>query len=187
MILVNRIHQLLAVIFLFVGIIVKGDNIEIKLMELSYIEEVKQMIMESVLDVWQLQLTIEELKQEVGPNEWHDIDEFQSVYCDDKGALYIALDQNKVVGSGAIKRLDHETCELKRMWFLKEYRGKGFGLAMANTLIEFAKNQGYTTIRLDVWRPTMQQQAVTFYKKLGFYEIQPYKDCPAELFMEKKL
>jgi len=180
-------HQLLAGVFcMSMNSIMGYEEVQIKLIELSQIEEVKHMMAASAFEVLQLPITIEEFEEELNKtNEYEDLDNVQSIYCDNKGVFYIALDNNKVIGSGAIKKLDDETCELKRMWFLKQYRGKGFGLAMANKLFEFAKNQGYKKIRLDVYFPDLQQQAVTFYKKLGFYEIKPYNNSPAKLFMEK--
>src|SRR5437762_4479233 len=68
-----------------------------------------------------------------------DIDDPQSTYFDDRGEFLVLMDDNSVVGAGAIKRLDQTTCELKRMWFLPQYRGKGWGRKMAETLLGFAR------------------------------------------------
>jgi putative acetyltransferase len=97
------------------------------------------------------------------------------------------MDGEKIVGAGAIKKCTDEICELKRMWFLKEYRGKGLGSQMAYQLLAFAKDHGYAKIRLDIYFPQVQDRAITLYKKLGFYEIAPYNDSPAKIFMEKVL
>lgn len=181
--------QLLAVIFFFkVNGMMSAENIEIKLIEPCHIKDVKRMIIECTFEVWQPDSTIEEFEEEVNStNEFNDLDNIQSMYCDAKGIFYVLTDNNKVVGAGAIKKIDDEMCELKRMWFLKPYRGKGLGLAMAHKLLEFAKAQDYKKIRLDIYQPAKQERAAAFYRKLGFYEIDPYNDSPAQLFMEKIL
>lgn len=120
----------------------------------------------------------------------HILDDFKDVdgFYTNHGGLFLAMVQDgKVVGMGAIKLLDSETCELKRMFFAPEVRGQGLGSQMLATLIGRAKELGYQRMRLDVYNPTTQVQAVALYKKFGFYEIAPYKDTPAKLYMEKLL
>ena len=160
-------------------------NIQIKQMEISQVQEVKHMIVESILQ--NLPMTIEDIEELDKQDEFADVFNVQSAYYDNGGMFYVVLDEDKIVGSGAIKKFDDETCELKRMWLLKPYIGHGYGLAMANKLFEFAKNHGYKRVVLDVYSPETQQKAVTFYKKLGFYEIKPYKKFLAKLYMEKIL
>jgi putative acetyltransferase len=184
----TKYRLLAAICFLKVYGIMNAENIEIKLIEPYQIEEVKRMIVEAAFEVWHPDTTFQEFEEEAyTTNVFKDLDNLQSVYFDKKGIFYVLVDDNKIVGAGAIKKIDDEVCELKRMWFLKPYRGKGLGLAMANKLVEFAKVQNYKKIRLDIWQPAKQQQAAAFYRKLGFYEIDPYNDSAAKLFMEKIL
>ena len=112
-----------------------------------------------------------------------DIDNVKFDYFDNNGIFLVLIDGNRVVGSGAIRKLDDETCELKRMWFLKEYRGKGYGLQMVQMLFDFAKQAGYEKVRLDLANKERQSQALRFYRKLGFYPIERYNDSPCEVFM----
>ncbi len=88
---------------------------------------------------------------------------------------------------GGIRRLEDDTCELKRMWFLREYRGQGLGRQMAQRLLDFAKQQGYTRVRLDMVNTEVQAQALRLYERLGFYFIEPYHDSSCAVFMEKVL
>lgn len=113
------------------------------------------------------------------------MDNIQSHYSGATGCFLVLVDDEKVVGTGALRRLDAGTCELKRMWFLKEYRGHGYGKQMAHRLLECARQMGYTKVRLDT-APQMAQ-AVRLYESLGFYYIDRYNDGPATLFMEKVL
>ncbi|HEY1790383.1 MAG TPA: GNAT family N-acetyltransferase, partial [Verrucomicrobiae bacterium] len=71
------------------------------------------------------------------PAEFEDMDRLSSVYREPNGTFLALLDGERVVGTGAIRHLDEQTCELKRMWFLPDYRGKGYGRRMSEALFEF--------------------------------------------------
>ncbi|GAA6618372.1 GNAT family N-acetyltransferase [Scytonema sp. NUACC26] len=108
-------------------------------------------------------------------------------YFDNNGIFLVLVDNNRVVGTGAIRRFNEEICELKRMWFLKEYRGRGLGKEMAQMLLDFAQKAGYKKVRLDTASQEKQSQAIEFYKQLGFYLIERYNDSLCTVFMEKEL
>ena len=97
------------------------------------------------------------------------------------------MDEGIIVGSGAIRRLSDDICELKRMWFLKDYRGKGLGWQMAIMLLDFAKKTGYQTVRLDIADELKQSQALKLYKRLGFSAIERYNEGFFTNFFEKVL
>lgn len=97
------------------------------------------------------------------------------------------VDNEQVVGTGAIRKLDDEICKLKRMWFLKEYRGQGRGWKMAQMLFDFARQVGYRKVRLDLANEERQPQALKPYKRLGFYPIDRDNDGSCNIFMEKSL
>ena len=73
------------------------------------------------------------------------------------------------------------------MWFLKPYRGQGYGRKMTKILFDFAIRAGYGKVRLDLANPQRQLQAMRFYQKQGFYSIERYNDSPCTVFMEKIL
>ncbi|MCK8523988.1 GNAT family N-acetyltransferase [Aquimarina sp. D1M17] len=87
-----------------------------------------------------------------------------------KGSSYFVLEQGgKVVGGGGIAPLEKassEICELQKMYFLPEVRGKGIGVKMIQTCLEFAKEQGYAQCYLETM-PYMEA-ARKLYKKVGF-------------------
>jgi putative acetyltransferase len=116
-----------------------------------------------------------------------DIDDVESHYFDNGGTFLVVTDEERVVGSGAIRRLDNDICELKRMWLLKEYRGRGLGMKMAQMLLDFARSAGYKKVRLDLLNPQKQTQALKLYQQLGFYVIARYNDTSCTVFMEKVL
>ncbi|MBW4558302.1 MAG: GNAT family N-acetyltransferase [Trichormus sp. ATA11-4-KO1] len=136
------------------------------------------------LEIWQGVLTEEDLKQY---DSMSDIENMRSHYFDNNGIFLVLLDKKQIVGTGAIRKLDNQICELKRMWFFKEYRGKGLGGKMVQMLFDFARKVGYQKVRLDLAHEEIQAQALKFYTKLGFYPIERYNDSPCQVFMEKLL
>jgi putative acetyltransferase len=96
------------------------------------------------------------------------------------------MDQDQIIGTGAIRKIDDTVCELKRVWLLFEYHGKGLGYRMIQELLSFARAKGYQRIRLETDR-NGQSRAFALYKRLGFYEIPRYSDNEDDVAMEMLL
>jgi len=106
----------------------------------------------------------------------NDMDELQETYFEKDGIFLVLTDEDQIIGTGAIRKIDAEICELKRLWLLFEYHGKGLGYRMVQELFGFARGKGYQRVRLETDRDH-QNRAYDFYKRLGFYEIPPYSDA----------
>ncbi|MBW4526359.1 MAG: GNAT family N-acetyltransferase [Phormidium tanganyikae FI6-MK23] len=158
--------------------------IEIRPIQQQQIDQAKQVVTTVCLEIWHDFITKEDLNHY---DSMSDINYVRSHYFDNHGTFLVLVDQGQVVGTGAIRKLDRGICELKRMWFLKEYRGQGWGWKMAQMLFDFAKQAGYRKVRLDLANEARQLQAVKFYQKLGFYPIERYNDSLCTVFMEKSL
>lgn len=158
--------------------------IEIRPIQQQQIEPAKRIVRTVSLEIWQDAVTEADL-QRLDPMV--DIEQVQFHYLNNRGLFLVLLDNEQVVGTGAIRKLDDETCELKRMWFLKAYRGQGWGWKMAQMLFDFARQAGYRKVRLDLANAERQSQALKFYKKLGFYPIERYNDGTCDVFMEQLL
>jgi putative acetyltransferase len=156
--------------------------IEIKSIQLHQSEEVKHLIFAVCNEIFQVS---EEVIRRF--DTMFDIDDMSSHYFDNGGTFLVLMDEGRVVGSGAIRRLDNDICELKRMWFLKEYRGRGLAKKMVQLLLDFARKTGYKKVRLDLLDEQKQTQALEFYKRMGFYVIAPYNHSFCTVFMEKVL
>lgn len=115
-----------------------------------------------------------------------DVDNFQSAYIENDGIFLVITDKDQVIGTGAIRKIDEQTCELKRFWLLFEYHGQGLGYRMMQELLAFARQKGYTHIRLETDR-SEQSRAYNFYKGLGFYDIPRYGDHEDDVAMEMAL
>jgi GNAT superfamily N-acetyltransferase len=116
-------------------------------------------------------------------DELHDMDNLQKDYFDNDGVFLVMTDNDHIIGTGAIRKIDENICELKRLWLLFEYHGKGLGYRMMQELFTFAREKGYWWMRLETDRDH-QKRALDFYKRLGFYEIPRYSDNEEDVALE---
>lgn len=116
----------------------------------------------------------------------HDMDDFQHTYRDNDGVFLVITNDDQIIGTGAIRKIDGQVCELKRVWLRFEYHGQGLGYRMIQELLSFARARGYRRIRLETDRDE-QSRAYNLYKRLGFYEIPRYSDNEDDAAMEMAL
>jgi ribosomal protein S18 acetylase RimI-like enzyme len=88
--------------------------------------------------------------------------------------LYILEADGDAAGMGALKRLDDETGEIKRMYIRPQYRVKGYGKKMLNRLLTDGGEMGCSTFRLDT--PRWAHAAQHLYRSAGFREMEPYPE-----------
>jgi len=115
--------------------------------------------------------------------ELHDMDDIEQSYLENGGIFLVMTHEDQLIGTGAIRKLDDETCELKRLWLLFEYHGQGLGYRMIQELFAFARKKGYQRVRLETDRE-YQSRALNLYERLGFYEIARYSDNEEDIAME---
>ena len=108
-------------------------------------------------------------------------------YSRPTGALLIAYDQNQAVGCVALRALDQETAELKRLFVQPAYQGHKIGQRLMVQILDIAQTLQYKRVRLDTLA-TMESE-LKLYRRFGFYEILPYRFNPiaGAIYMEKKL
>ncbi|HEY4116370.1 MAG TPA: GNAT family N-acetyltransferase [Byssovorax sp.] len=107
---------------------------------------------------------------------------------DGSGALLVAYDGDEPLGCGAIRCLDGETAEVKRMYVADAARGRGVGRLLLEALEAEARRLGRTRLVLETG--DRQHEAVGLYTRAGFTKAAPwgeYIDSPLSLCMEKRL
>jgi putative acetyltransferase len=109
-------------------------------------------------------------------------------YAPPDGRLLLAEFATQLAGCVALHRLEAGICEMKRLYLRPQFRGKGFGRAIADRIITEARQIGYQRMRLDTVEPVMRG-AVAMYREIGFVEIPPYRTNPiaGAMYMEFKL
>jgi GNAT superfamily N-acetyltransferase len=104
------------------------------------------------------------------------------------GALFIAYHNATPVGCIALQALQEaQTCEMKRLYVVPEYRKLKIGDALVQALLLEAKTLGYLTMKLDTL--DRLQAALKLYLKYGFETVTAYYDnpLPGVVYMQKEL
>ncbi len=97
-------------------------------------------------------------------------------YVPPTGVLLLAETGDGTVGCVAVRALEGDACELKRLYVRPAGRGAGLGRTLTEEAIAAARRLGYRRMRLDTL-PTMQT-AYALYREIGFREIEPYRFNP---------
>lgn len=99
-------------------------------------------------------------------------------YAPPKGRLLLAWSDGKAVGCVALRPVDDETCEMKRLYVQPAFRAQQLGRRLARRICAEARDIGYRRICLDTL-PTMAP-ALKIYEELGFRPAEPYVFNPIE-------
>jgi putative acetyltransferase len=92
------------------------------------------------------------------------------------GALLLAADHGAALGCVALRQLDDQSCEMKRMYVDDAGRGRGVGRALGEAVVQRARDLGYSAMYLDT--SVEQHEAIGLYRSLGFESCEPYHEVP---------
>ncbi len=105
------------------------------------------------------------------------------------GVTFVVIWQNdEPVGCGAIRPMDDESVEVKRMYVAPQARGQGLSKQILAKLESLALAQGYNKTRLETG--IRQPEAIGLYEKAGYQPIPcfgVYANEPMSRCYEKKL
>ena len=122
----------------------------------DYIDEVKDLFVEYV----------KSLGVSANLREFHGLED---KYKGEGEALYIAFVDNQPAGCVALRRVDKNTADMKRLYVRPAFRHSSLGTNMAKMFVEDAREFGYKTLLLDSL-PSMEN-AKELYTTLGFKKV----------------
>lgn len=118
--------------------------------------------------------------------------------------LYIARDDNEIVGSVKFAPVDETTLEFGMLAADKKMRGMGLGRDLVNIVENHARNNGYKTMQLELltprhWENPAKEFLKVWYSRLGyipeksmpFEEVSPHRmdefatDCDFTVWLKK--
>ena len=120
------------------------------------------------------------------------VDYMFEAYNQPKAAYFVVEDNGKLIGGAGVSQLensDENICELQKMYFLPEARGKGIGMQMILKCLEKATAFGYEKCYLETLPEMLAAQKL--YTTVGFeYLCKPmgntgHSTCP--VWMIKQL
>ena len=102
-----------------------------------------------------------------------EVDSIYEAYTQPRTAYFVCEVDGKVVGGGGVAPLTdskENICELRKMYFLPEGRGKGFGRKVLDSCVQAATDIGFDVCYLETF--STMHDAMALYEKRGFKKIQ---------------
>lgn len=150
------------------------------------IAEAKLMILRVAHEIYAWPRSFEEtVRHFEAKRQFRDIEEVQTHYFENGGCFLMLLDEGRLVGTGAVQRIDEVVCELKRLWLLPQYQGQGLGYQLMQKLFAFARSKNYRVMRL--LTDVRQARAINFYERLGFERMDCHASDEEDVCMEIRL
>ncbi|MFL6113053.1 MAG: GNAT family N-acetyltransferase [Catenulispora sp.] len=106
----------------------------------------------------------------------------------DIALFLVAYADGLPVGCGALRPLEPGVAEIKRMYVVPQWRGRGVSGAVLSALEAAAGRRGWTTLRLETGPE--QTAAIRFYERSGYVLIPgfgPYADQPLSVCYQREL
>jgi GNAT superfamily N-acetyltransferase len=100
----------------------------------------------------------------------------------------VAYHDGKPVACGALRRYDHQTAEIKRMFVVSSSRGLGFSRRVLEALEAEGRRLGVKRLVLETGE--RQTEALSLYERAGFVRIErfgEYAGSPLSVCMAKDL
>lgn len=104
----------------------------------------------------------------------------------DAGAFFVAYEEDRPVGCGALRRLEPGVGEIRHVWVHPEARRLGLARRLLAALEQEASARHFTVVRLDTHATLTEAQAM--YRACGYTDIPAYDDnVYASHWFEKRL
>lgn len=101
-----------------------------------------------------------------------DIQDIESSYFRRGGTfLVLEVQDGSIIGAYGLYPLEKHTCELRKMYLRKEYRGQGLGKLLLDDALVKARQLGFEAMVLET--ASVLTEAIALYKSYGFVEYTP--------------
>jgi putative acetyltransferase len=116
-----------------------------------------------------------------------ELEQLKKMYGYPNGGIILCMTASAYVGCIAIRKIDEDIAELKRMYVKPAFQKLGIGQSLLQHALLLAKKYNYKKIRLDTL--SNMTPAIHLYTRNGFYEIPAYYYNPEEtaVYFEKVL
>ena len=107
-----------------------------------------------------------------------EVDQMYEAYTQERSRFFILGSDERVLGGGGISPLaggEAQVCELKKMYFLPEARGRGWGKRLVHQCLVAARELDYTQCYLETVE--RMQRANARYHQLGFRPLDQALGC----------
>ena len=98
-----------------------------------------------------------------------ELSDLEGFYKD--GALLLGYEANEPVATIAIKKIDNECAEAKRLYIKPEYRGNGYARHMLNAMLDKCRELHFKEVRFTT-KPEVMSIGYALYQKMGFEELE---------------
>lgn len=138
----------------------------------EYVNEYQAQVVDLILHIQQQEYSIQITKE-----DQPDLFNIKEFYQNGNGNFWVAIYDEKVVGTISLLDIGNKEVALRKMFVHKEYRGSKYKTAslLLNNAIKYAKEKSINAVYLGTTPQFLA--AHRFYEKNGFTSIDP-KDLP---------
>jgi putative acetyltransferase len=109
-----------------------------------------------------------------------DLKDIKGYYFGSGGTFFVGVEDDTVIGTAGVRKLERNICEIRRIYLKKDFRGKGNGKKLFLAALDFAeRNCSSAILKTD----STLTKAIDMYLKHGFAS---QKDEKGYLYFEKK-
>ncbi|MDD4331458.1 MAG: GNAT family N-acetyltransferase [Methanosarcinaceae archaeon] len=110
-----------------------------------------------------------------------DLKDIENYYFKKGGCFFVGLSETgQLMGTSAVRNINSQRCEIRRIYLKKEYRGKGYGKKLFLKALDFAETN-FSSARLKT--DASLSKAINMYLKEGFIYL---KEESKYLYFEKE-